>query len=187
MTELLKALLDPVQLIGYAGMASAVISFQCKKNKLFFLWQTLCGLFFAAQFACLGGWSGVLCNIFAVFRGIAFAGGKKWHKWYVLAGLEAGFVVSFVLSVTVFAEPWWIALLLLVAQGGGTLAMWTDNGRVIRVFQIAASSPIWLVHNTVYAFSVGGILCESFNILSVLVSFIRFRRSGFEGTDEGET
>ncbi len=181
MIDILKSLLDPVQLIGYAGMACAVISFQCRKNRRFFLAQTLCGVFFALQFALLGGWSGFLSNLFAILRGAALAGGERWHKRPVLWGLEAGFVLCLVLSIAVFGEPWYIAGLLFVAQGGGTLAMWTDDGKKIRLFQFFASSPIWLYHNIFHAFSVGGILCESFNMVSVAVSFIRFRRTGFEG------
>ncbi len=181
MPDLLRTVLTPTQLIGYCGMLAAFLSFQCKRNRNFFICQTLCGLFFALQFALLGGWSGFLSNIFAILRGIAFAGGRRWRKWYVLAGIEAGFVLALILSITVFHEPAWVAVLLLVAQGGGTLAMWTDNGKTIRLFQLFASSPIWLIHNTVYAFSLGGILCETFNMVSVTVSFIRFRRSGFEG------
>ncbi len=180
MLDFLKSVFTPVQLIGYAGMLAAVLSFQCKRNRNFFIAQTACGLFFALQFALLGGWSGCLSNIFAILRGIAFAGGARWRKPWVLVGLEAAFLACFVLSVTVFSEPVWIAALLLVAQGGGTLAMWTNDGKKIRLFQFFASSPIWLVHNTLYAFSMGGILCESFNMVSVLVSFIRFRKSGFD-------
>ncbi len=177
----LAAAFAPIQLIGYAGMAAAVLSFQCRKNRHFFICQTLCGLFFALQFALLGGWSGFLSNIFAILRGVAFARGEKWHKQWVLIGLEAAFALCFALSITLFHEPWHIAGLLFIAQGGGTLAMWTGDGRKIRLFQFLASSPIWLYHNIFYAFSLGGILCESFNMISVVISFIRFRRTGFEG------
>ncbi len=181
MIELLRAVFTPIQLIGYGGMICAFLSFQCRKNRNFFIFQTLCGLFFALQFALLGGWSGFLSNMFAILRGAALAGGDRWHKRPVLLGLEAAFVLCFILSVAVFGEPWYIAALLFVAQAGGTLAMWTDDGRKIRLFQFCGSSPIWLYHNIFYAFSLGGILCETFNMVSVAVSFIRFRKTGFEG------
>ncbi len=181
MIGILKEIFNPIQLIGYAGMLCAFASFQCRKNRNFFICQTLCGVFFGIQFACLGGWSGFLSNLFAILRGVAFAGGEKWHKKPVLVGIEAAFVLCLVLSIAAFGEPWYIAALLFVAQAGGTLAMWTDDGRKIRLFQFCVSSPIWLYHNIFYAFSLGGILCESFNMISVIVSFIRFRKTGFEG------
>ncbi len=178
--DILKEIFAPVQLIGYAGMLCAFFSFQCKKNRNYFLLQAGCGLFFAWQFAMLGGWSGVLCNVFALFRGIIFARRDKFSGRRYLVGIEAGFVLSLILSITVFAEPLWVVLLLFVAQAGGTLCMWSNNGRTIRIFQFCVSSPIWLIHNTVYAPSLGGVLCETFNMISVVVSFIRFRKTGFE-------
>ena len=180
MLELLKSMLTPVQLIGYAGMACAFLSFQCKKNRNFFICQTLCGLFFALQFALLGGWSGFLSNLFAILRGVAFALGPRFHKRPVLVGIESAFSLALVLSLTVFHEPLWVAVLLFIAQAGGTWAMWTGDGKKIRLFQFCVASPIWLVHNSIYAFSLGGILCESFNMMSVVISFVRFRKTGFE-------
>ncbi len=181
MIEWLQSVLSPIQLIGYAGMICAVCSFQCRKNRNFFILLSLCGTFFAIQYALLGGWAGCLSNIFAILRGLVLAGGERWHKKPVLWGLVTAFALSAILAVVVFHDPWYIGLLLFIAQAGGTFAMWTDDGKTIRLFQFCISSPIWLYHNIFYAFSLGGILCESFNMLSVLVSFIRFRRTGFEG------
>ena len=88
-------------------------------------------------------------------------------------------MLSSVLSVVVFQELWWIAILLLVAQAGGTLAMWTRNGKTIRIAQLSMISPIWIVNNVFY-FSIGGILCEVFNMLSVVISMLRFRKTGYD-------
>ncbi len=180
MLEFLLQLLSPVQIIGYLGMACAFLSYQCKKNTTYFVFQTLCAIFFSLQFALLGGWSGFFINAFSIIRGLIFAFGDKLRKWYFLAGIEATFVFSTILSIVVFSEPWWIAVLLFIAQAGGTLFMWTRDGKKIRIAQLFIISPIWLFHNSFYAFSVGGILCETFNIISVIISFIRFRKTGFD-------
>ncbi len=180
MLDFLYSLFTPIQLIGYAGMVCAFISYQCKKNSTYFIFQASCGALFALQFLLLGGWSGFFINAVSILRGIALGAGKKLHKWYVLLSLELLFLLSLILSVAVFAEPWWIATLLFIAQAGGTLVMWTQDGKKIRIAQLSFISPIWMFHNIFYAFSVGGILCESFNIISVIISFIRFRKSGFD-------
>jgi hypothetical protein len=39
-------------------------------------------------------------------------------------------------------------------------------------------SPIWIINNAYYG-SIGGVVCECFNMASALVSFIRFRRTGY--------
>jgi hypothetical protein len=36
--------------------------------------------------------------------------------------------------------------------------------------------------NNVYYASIGGFICEVFNMLSVIVSFIRFRKTGYDKT-----
>ncbi len=180
MNELLTEIFSPIQLIGYAGMACAFISYQCRKNSAYFALQAGCGIFFGIQFLLLGGWSGFFLNVFSVIRGVVLGLGDKFRKRYVLALIEASFAVSLTLSVVIFQEPWWICALLLIAQCGGTLAMWTQDGRKIRIAQLSFISPIWLFHNSFYKFSVGGILCETFNIISVIVSFIRFGKSGFD-------
>ncbi len=187
MTEFLKTIFTPIQFVGYAGMLCAFLSFQCKKNRNFFVCQTLCSVFFGLQFALLGGWSGFLSNLLGIARGVVLARGPRLHKRPVLVGLGIAFLASLVLSVTIFDEPLWISSLLFIAQAGGTLAMWTDNGKYIRLFQFFASSPIWLIHNIFYAFSMGGILCESFNMASVVISFIRFRKTGFDSSETAHT
>jgi hypothetical protein len=61
--------------------------------------------------------------------------------------------------------------------------MWTRNGKTIRVSQLAVVSPLWLLYDLLIPTpSLGGILCEVFNIVSVIVSFVRFRKTGFDKT-----
>ncbi len=181
MIEFLAKTFSPIQLIGYAGMLCALISYQCKKNRNYFLFQMGCGIAFTLQFALLGSFAGMLLNVFSIVRGIIFALGDRCKKIGYLIFMEACFTASSLVSFFVFGEVWWIAVLLFIAQAGGTLAMWTRNGKVIRWAQLCGISPLWIVNN-VYYFSVGGILCEVFNMLSVIVSFIRFRKTGYDKT-----
>lgn len=181
MMEFLIKFFSPIQLIGYVGTACALISYQCKRNKNYFLFQTGCAIAFAIQFVLLRSWAGMLLNIFSIMRGVIFALGDKCRKRGYLILIEACFTFSCVLAWLAFGEKWWIALILFAAQGGGTLAMWTRNGKVIRMAQLCLISPMWIVNN-VYYFSVGGILCEVFNMISVIVSFIRFGKTGYDNT-----
>ena len=181
MYDFLLTLIDPIQLVGYIGMACALLSYQCKKNRNYFFLQTGCAMAFTCQYLLLGAWSAMLLNVVAIARGVLFSLGEKCHKRYVLILIELGFIATALLSVFAFSEVWWIAICVLVAQAGGTLAMWTRNGKTIRYTQLAIVSPLWLINNFYY-FSIGGILCESFNIVSVIISMIRFRKSGYDKT-----
>ena len=181
MPEFLANILDPVQLIGYVGTACALLSYQCKKNQSYFLLQMGCAIAFAVQFFLLNTWVGMMLNVFGILRGVMLALGDKCKHPVHLILTEVCFLCACLSAPLFFGEKWWMAGIMLIAQGVGTLAMWTRNGKTIRLAQISVVSPIWIVHN-VYYFSIGGILCECFNIASVIVSFIRFKKSGFDKT-----
>lgn len=181
MPEFLQNLLDPIQLIGYVGTACALISYQCKKNRSYFLLQMGCSIAFTLQFLLLNAWVGMLLNVFGTLRGIFLSLGDKCKHTAYLVLLEACFLGSCLAAPLFFGEKWWMAGIMLIAQGVGTLAMWTRNGKTIRIAQVSVVSPIWIVHN-VYYFSIGGIICETFNICSVIISFIRFKKRGFDRT-----
>ena len=162
-------------------MICAVLSYQCKKNQNYFFFQILCSTCFMVQFILLGSWAGMIMNLFAIYRGVIMYMGKKCERTGFLISMQVCFVASAVVSVVVFDELIWIAAILFLAQAGGTLAMWSRDGRIIRGVQVLVVSPAWIANN-VYYFSIGGILCEVFNIISVLVSVLRFRKTGFDKT-----
>lgn len=179
MPDFILQALAPAQLLGYVGMACALLSYQCKKNRNYFFMQTGCAIAFTLQYLLLGAWSAMLLNVVAIARGIFFSLDEKYRKRSLFLSIEVAFILFAVLSVLIFHEVWWIALAVLIAQAGGTVAMWTRNGKTIRITQLAVVSPLWLLNNFYY-FSIGGILCESFNILSVIISFIRFHKTGYD-------
>lgn len=181
MWDIILKLLSPVQLIGYVGMACAIGSYQCKKNRNFFIMQLFCAAAFTIQLALLHSYAGMMINVVSILRGIVFSLGDRCKKPRYLVLLITSFVVSAGIAVFIFNELWWMALILLVGQGLGTLSMWTRNGKTIRYVQLGVVSPAWIINNVYYG-SAGGVACEIFNILSVLVSFVRFRKSGYDKT-----
>ena len=181
MPEFIQNILDPIQLIGYVGTACALLSFQCKKNKNYFLLQMGCAIAFTVQFLLLSSWAAMLTNLFSIVRGVIFALGDKCKHPAYLVLMQTCFLGSALSATLFFDEKWWIAVLLFTAQFTGTLAMWSRNGRIIRLTQLCIGSPLWIVNN-VYYLSIGGVVCECFNICSVIVSFIRFKKTGFDKT-----
>lgn len=176
--------MDPVSIIaqgfGLLGMAFAFWSFQKKDNASFFVLQALCGAMFTINFGMIGAVSGVLFNISGVLRGVLFHKGD--HKVWKLLVVEAAFLVSLVVSLVFYTTGTVNALLSLFTYIGlsvGTYVMWTGSGKNIRYVQLFLVSPSWLAYNTVH-FTIGGILCETFNIISTIISFIRYGKDGFE-------
>ena len=164
------------QALGFVGAAIYVFSFQIRNVKKLFLMQALGAVFFTVHFLLLGAHTGALQNSLSILRGIILLfRDRKWAKSrFTLAGLIILFIIS---GIVTYSGP--LGLLPMVAMIVSTLAMWTGDGFKIRVTQLAATSPCWLIYN-ISVMSVSGILTESFNIISVIVSFIRYGKN-YEG------
>lgn len=168
------------QVCGIGGFLFAVLSFQTKKNRSFFIFQGLSGLMFFLNFFFIGAVSAALFNFVNLIRGALFS--KNDGKKYKLIIIETLYTACFIFSLTKnIGDPMQIFLsaLTFVALFAMSIFMSGGNGKNIRYFQFLFVSPAWLIHNLIN-FSLGGILCEIFNMLSVIVSFIRYGRDGFE-------
>ena len=170
------------QTLGILGMLAAMISYQCKKNKNYFIFQGLSGAFFSAQFILIGAWAGLIFNAYNIVRALAYQS-KKAKSVVCVMSLEFLVVIAAAMSVLVFKEAWWLVSFTLIAQVTGTFAMWTRDGKKIRISQMAVVSPFWLLYDILIPVtSIGGVLCEVFNMASVIISFIRFKKTGFDKT-----
>ena len=76
---------DPVQMIGYAGMICALLSYQFRKNKTFFLLQAGCAVAFTVQFMLLHSYAAMLMNIVAILRGLILAAAREIYNNYILS------------------------------------------------------------------------------------------------------
>ena len=166
------------QAIGIVGMALSIFSFQCKENKRFFITQALSGACFAANFLLLGSVTAAFLNLINIFRGWVFGFAPKKFRGVLAVVTGLLYIVS-----TVFTYAGWLSVLVLLAQLAGTAVMYTDNGKVIRVVQLAFVSPAWLTHN-IFSGSIGAVLCEVFAITSTVIALIRFGKSGFVSADD---
>ena len=170
------------QILGIFGMLSAILSYQCKTNRNYYIFQGLSGVFFSAQFILIGAWAGLIFNAYNIVRAIIYQTKNAKSKGCIVF-LEILVVAAAALSIFVFKEAWWLVSFTLIAQATGTFAMWTRDGKKIRISQMAVVSPFWLLYDLLIPVpSVGGILCEVFNMASVIISFIRFKKTGFDKT-----
>jgi len=159
------------QALGIIGMAMNIGSLQCRRVRSLYLVQFIAAVFFTVSYLMLGSLAGALLNIYGFLRGLVFVCGNKAHKPPFLLLL---FVVLTGIGVyTVFWEEGPLALIPFIAQIIGTIGMWTRNGRTLRILQFCGVSPLWLTYNCIHG-TIGGIGCEIFSMVSVLVSIWRF-------------
>ncbi len=170
--------MEPMEVIaqafGILGSIVYLISFQIKKARPFFLMQCLGSLMFMLNYLFLGAYTGCMMNLLGVLRAAALAAGGKFHHKALMWGLDVVY-----LTATVLTFEGLTSILVLVAMVASTHAMWSKKGKIIRYMQLGVTSPCWLVHN-ILVFSIGGIICEIGNMISTVISIIRFRKTGYE-------
>ena len=166
------------QCVGFLGAAFLMLSFQMKKANRFFLFQTTGSGLFLINYLMLGAWSGVLISVMSVARSAAAPYLKGKIRYVVIP-----FLLILPIIVGFFIYTGIETILMILAYCLFTLAMFTKNSRLIRLTQLIIASPLQLAHNII-VLSLGGILCESFNILSIVVSVFRFGWKDFENKGE---
>ena len=163
------------QTCGIIGMAISILSFQCKSNKIFFLMLSGCSTMFILNFLLIGAFGSAFFNVVGLARGVLFMKNDK-KKWKLIL-IEMLFIAAFIISAILDHS---VKQLILTSLTGTallviTVFMWQGNARKIRTVQICCASPAWLVNNFIN-FSLGGILCEIFNIVSSFIFLLRTRK-----------
>lgn len=166
------------QILSIVAMACNIISYQGKTKNGIIILQLIGSCFFGASYFILGATSGAILNVIAVIRCIIYMIGDKVRAgskaWLFIFGI--GYVAAYVLTFTVFGkEPnlWNLLVEALPVIGSLciTIGYSRDNAAVIRIMGIIAS-PIWLLYNII-SFSIGGILCEAFSLVSIIIGIFR--------------
>ena len=163
------------QAFGVIGLVIIVLSFQCKKNSLFFLMQGVGSFMFFLNFIMISAYGGAFFNLTNLLRGLLFMKDDK-KKWK-LALVETAYTACFAFSVYMNHGVWDIVLVALPFSALliSSVLMWLGNAKHIRYFQIAYMSPTWIVHN-IFNFSLGGLICECFNMISSIIFCLRNRK-----------
>ncbi len=156
------------QSIGIVALVFNALSFQCKKNKNFLLVLSIGNLLFAINFLMLGSYVSAGYNLLGILR-TAVILNKKTHNNAFFIGMLLIYTI-----VTIFTYDGIWTLFLLSSQLLQGYTLWYKDGGIIRKVQLCCVSPIWLINNIFFTFTIGGILTEIFTITSVIVSFIRY-------------
>ena len=173
------------QILSLVSCAGIILSFQLKNNRHLFLVQTFAAFGFGLSYLMLGAIDGFLINAVA-FTNTAILLNKKLKKKPILIAICMAFLVISTISPLTYTGEWGVmkilettfSFLIAIAQILYTVATWKDDGAKIRRIRLFFVTPAWLGYNII-VFSIGGIICESFNIISIVISFIRYGKDGF--------
>lgn len=160
------------QILGVVALITAIISVQLKeKTKLLFL-QILENTAKILALAFVGGISGAYSETVGLVRKMWFFHTSKNHKLNKLWSLVLFSGLAVVVGILVWEGP--ITLLPVTAVILGTFGLWQENVFILRYVAIIAS-----ILYAIYAIIVGAYtnaLSETFMIISIVISLIRFTR-----------
>ena len=165
------------QAVGIVAMGLSILSFQQKTKKGILSVQICsCGAF-CLNFLLLGATTGAFLNAVGLVRALAYANKEKLKKEeFIFIGFIAVYILTYVLNFTAFEKSFnlknaLVELLPVVAMVASNIGFRLKGAFAVRVTMMI-SSPLWLVYNLVVG-SIGAVLCEVFNMVSIVTGIIR--------------
>lgn len=157
------------QVIGFAGLVFAIISFQKNNNKGILFFQVMASLTFFLHFVMLGAYTGAIMNLSGAIRNCVFYNREK--SW---ADKKVWLYIFISINIIVGLLTWknFYSILPIMATSLSCIGLWIRNPRYTR-FVVLTSSPCWLVYNIISS-SVAGVLTEVFALSSLIVGIYRF-------------
>ena len=160
------------QCIGFIAAAILLLSFQQKTHKRIVIMQACSGLLFAIQYFMLGAYEGMIGNIVGMTRSIAFSfrGKSKFADSIICPVVFA--VLAGAGGMLTYTSP--ASLLPMAAMMISSFVMWNPHTQQLRALTMPTSL-MWLIYNVICS-SYSGILTEIFNLISIVIGLIRFRK-----------
>ncbi len=171
------------QMIGIIAMAANIVSYQFRKPSSIMLSQLIGSALFSVNFLMLNATTGAMLNLIGIFRALVYLNQHKikLRKGYLIAIFILFYVISYACGFLLFQkEPTLpnliVEVLPVIGMSAITVGFSANNARLIRFLGLV-NSPCWLIYNVI-CFSVGGILCETFALISILSAFVRHDLKG---------
>lgn len=163
------------QSVGLSGMICGWAGFQSKSARGILLWQTAGSVFWAVHLGMLGAMTGCALNVAAVFRNAIYARRGEsprarrafWPVFFTVVCLASAPVNRFLLG-----ESWWCALPAL-GMAAQSVILVSGNAQFVRALWLPTSL-MWLVYDAASG-SIPGVVCETFNQVSLFTALLRFR------------
>ena len=139
--------------------------------------------FFGVSYLMLGAIIGAILNVVAILRSVIYLLGDRVRAgnrlWLVFFG--ALYVLAYALTFTAFGKEASATNLIIealpaIAMLAITIGYSLKDAAAIRTVALIAS-PLWLAYNIISQ-SIGGILCEAFSLVSVIIGIFRLDKAG---------
>ena len=160
------------QCIGFIAAAILLLSFQQRTHKRIVAMQACSGLLFAIQYFMLGAYEGMAGNIIGLTRSLVFLFRGKSKFVDNIACPIVFALLAAISGLITYTSP--ASLLPMAAMMISSFVMWNPKTQQLRALTMPTSL-MWLIYNLICD-SYSGTLTEIFNLLSIVIGLIRFRK-----------
>ena len=168
-------------ILSICGMLVTVFSFQIKKKALLLILQTIGSAFYLISYVFSKGGIAVILNVIFIARNFLFIAVKENKKRAMLlcCCLWLAYLISYFCFITFQpisnSEKFW-NLLPVIGSFFGTFAITKSSANSLRAWK-SLDSVSWLAFNLRIGLgALGGIIGEIFNLVSIGISMLRFKK-----------
>ena len=156
---------------GMIAVAFGFLSYQMRTQKQLLAMQLATAVVFCIHYALIGATSGLLCNVIAAARNLAY-----YHRDKPLfSGKRCPIIFAVLMGLSgVVSWQGYASLFVIVGLVINTLCLSLTDPQKIRK-SILVTSPLVLCYNAI-VFSLGGMIYESVCIVSSVIGMLRFKR-----------
>ena len=161
------------QILGVVAAAVAITAFQAKKKQTILMLKGLDSVLFALQWGLLHEWTAMALTIVSIFRNfiMSYFSSKEYKTTYLIIGFC---IINTVLGILTYDS--WPGILKVAATVITTVSFGLRQVKLVRLITIPACI-MGIIHASIpYHLSIGGIITESFTVISIIISLIRFRQ-----------
>ena len=168
-----------IQAVGIMAMIFPAMSFQQKTQRKILIFQVIGAALFFLHYLLLNSFVGAFLNVIAFTRAIIYSqiGKRKWaySLFFPLLFLFLS-IATYVLTFTVFNTEKTTYNLIVESLPVIGLSIQHFGFRMKDAFKVRVmyliSAPLWVAYAAFHA-SIGGILVDSINIVSIIIGIIR--------------
>ena len=162
-----------IQILGVVAATVAIIAFQAKEQKNILILKAIDSILFAVQWGLLREWTAMALTIVSIVRNLLMShfAAKKINTLYLII---AFCIINIGLGIWTYQS--WSNILKILATLITTISFGLKNITLVRVLTIPACAMAVVHASLPINFSIGGIITESFTIVSIIIALIRFRK-----------
>lgn len=162
------------QIFGIVGMAALFSIYQQKERKKLLLCKLTADIMWVIHYMLLGAVGGAIPNFVGIFRECVFINrDKKWANNIVFPVIFIA--VNWLLALSTLKLP--INFLPVCASTFVTVSLWVRNPTITKIIAVPVS--VTFIIYDIFVGSWAGIVNESIALISILISFINGRKSGY--------